>query len=119
METQVPDYFWADRLIPVNYYGYVSCIPVSDWIFQIHAHKDNREMVQRFLDLKQKCLEMYVDTSKEEDEPCWVKDVWDNKVVIECKVEDGDTIFVSYYDDKFTIGKSVKGRIARPYKIDP
>lgn len=126
---KLPDFFWADRLTPVNFYGYVSS--TREDIFVMDVNKDSgddnyMEYVQRFNDLKRKCMAMCIDMRrrKTDVDPVWVKDRWDNKIVIECKTETGATIFIGYYDFTYTIGISVwskDGRIPRPYRtvIDP
>ena len=119
--NKIPDYFWADRLTPINFYGYTSS--VRDVFFRIQTQGDkdvDKENIQRFHDLKRKCMAMCVDMRRpNETEPMWQKDVWDNKIVIECKTETGDTIFVGFYDIIYSIGKSMysrDGRTARPYR---
>jgi hypothetical protein len=125
--NKLPDFFWADRLTPVNFYGYTSS--VRDTLFEIEANTErekeaNSEMIQRFHDLKRKCMSMEVDMAFKKGEeaitnPDWRTDIWDNKIVIECKTEEGNSIFVGFYDFTYSIGLSVysvDGRIAKPYR---
>jgi len=45
-----------------------------------------------------------------------VKDKWDNKIVVECETEQGNRIFVGYYDCKYTLGLGRTGdRWTKPY----
>ena len=122
-QEELPDYFWAERLTPINFYGYTSS--TKERIYHLDTHQEHIKIeksneIQRFHDLKTKCLAMFVDMRRKvEDEPVWVKDIWDNKIVIECKTESGDIIFVGFYDSMYNIGKSVYSRdriIPRPYK---
>lgn len=106
---ELPDYFWADRLTPINYYRYKSV--VRDRIYEVRAASFeerlmNEEAIRRFNDLKKKCMTMSVDISDSE-EPNWRSDLWDNKIVIECETETGERIFVGFYDFTYSIGKSV------------
>lgn len=39
----------------------------------------------------------------------WTKDMWDNKVVIECETERGHRIFVGFYDSTYSIGMGRTG----------
>lgn len=120
MSNKLPDYFWADRLTPINFYGYTSS--VRERVYELGYRDEDNESRQRFMDLKQKVMEMYVDMSREGEEPNWVRDVWDNKIVIECKTETGETIFVGWYDNECSIGKSMysrDSRTPRPYCVNP
>lgn len=114
----LPDFFFADRLTPISYYSYPSS--TGERIFELDVEPSDEVVIQRFNDLKRKCMDMEMDTSSQEDsEPVWEKDVWDNKVVIECKTESGDTIYVGYWDSKRTIGRTVENRYNRvpaPYR---
>lgn len=109
---QLPDFFWADRLKPVHFYGYRSS--VKDRVIEFEVHGDeNKEKyfdeIKRFQDLKIKCMATPLIPVKEDGS--WgdpVTDVWDNKIVIECMTEQGNTIFVGYYDCIFSIGLGVK-----------
>lgn len=109
---ELPDYFWADRLTPVNFYGYPSI--TEDPIYEINAcdEKDTRtEEVRRFHDLKIKCLRMCVDMKLSEvGDPVWSKDVWDNNIVIECKVDTGETIYVGFCGFLYSISKKFNTR---------
>lgn len=107
---QLPDFFWADRLTPVRFYGYPSS--TGDRIFELDGHLPNvdTDIVQRFQDLKRKCMSMELDMSREKDKSLWYKDIWDNKVVIECKTEEGGSIFIGYYDCMYSIGLSASNR---------
>lgn len=122
-QEELPDYFWAEMLTPINFYGYTSS--TRDRIYVLEAHDEDTRVkrvneIQRFHDLKTKCLAMSVDMRRKvEDDPVWVKDIWDNKIVIECRTDSGETIFVGFYDFIYSIGKSVYSRdriIPRPYK---
>lgn len=122
--TKIPDYFWADRLTPVKYFGYTSSVRMR--VFEIDVYNKRgkeKEVIQRFNDLKQKCMDMFVDMrSSDSTEPLWSSNVWDNKIVIECLTETGETIFVGYYDFNYSIGKAIysrDGRIGRPYCVNP
>lgn len=120
--NKLPDFFWADRLTPINFYGYAST--TRDRFYEVDMYQDREEKkhdIERFNDLKRKCLAMCVDMRREEEtEPYWVKDVWDNKIVIECKTENNGTIFVGLYNGKYTLGLSVYSRdriVPRPYRV--
>ena len=107
--SKLPFFFWADRLTPVRFYGYPSS--TKDRICEIDASdKENYDDVQRFHDFKRKCLETNLDMSKEDEDTDWKKDIWDNKIVIECLTENGSTIFVGFYDFNYSIGLSVQNR---------
>lgn len=117
---RLPNFFWADRLTPINFYGYTSA--TRDRFYEVDTHTESEEKkrdIERFNDFKRKCLAMCVDMRREGDEPYWVKDVWDNKIVIECKTEDGGTLFVGSYDGRYSLGLSMYSRDRmepRPYK---
>ena len=117
----LPDYFLVDRLTPVAFYGYTSSVSEDGKVYEItdiHSCKDT-EAIARFHDLKRKCLSMCVDMRREGDpDPIWEKDVWDGKIVIECLTEDNRTIFIGYWDYRYSIGTKVNARTGRrrPYK---
>jgi hypothetical protein len=121
MTNKIPEWFMADRLTPVGFYGYTSSVSDEGKIFEIpdvHTSTDT-EAIGRFHDLKRKCLAMCIDMAREADsEPVWTKDIWDAKIVIECLTEDGRTIYVGYWDFKYSIGIKVDTRIIRrrPYR---
>lgn len=126
--NKLPDFFWADRLTPINYYGYISS--VRDVVYEVSADterekEENMASIQRFHDLKRKCMATELDVSIKKGDgelvvmPNWQTDIWDNKIVIECKTEEGNTIFVGFYDFTYSIGLSiysVDGRRPQPYK---
>lgn len=115
---QIPEFFYADRLTPIAFYGYTSS--VTDRIYEVDADDASERLaVERFNDLKRKCMGMCVDMRKDGDEePLWSKDIWDGKIVIECQKEDGSIIYVGYWDFTYSIGLSVECRTGRrrPYK---
>ncbi len=117
--NELPEFFWADRLTPVNYYGYTSA--TREVFCEINANEEFPHIVNRFHDLKRKCMAMCVDVASDSDkEPVWSKDVWDNKIVIECKTETGATIYVGFYDFTYSIGLSMHSRDRsepRPYRV--
>ena len=107
--NKLPDYFWADRLTPINYYRYRSS--VQDRFFEVRVLSEeekvlHQEVIRRFNDLKKKCMTMSVNIN-DLDQPDWTTDLWDNKIVIECRTELGETIFVGFSDFTYSIGKSV------------
>ena len=115
--NSLPDFFWADRLIPIEYYSYKSF--TKDVIFQINAYEEKEDpAIERFHDLKRKCMLMCVDMRRQnETEPRWEKDVWDNKIVIKCKTENGSVIYVGILDFTYSIGLNVQSeREPRPYR---
>lgn len=119
MEKELPDYFWADRLTPVNYYGYPSATKEPFYEVNANEEKDTlRDQICRFHDLKTKCLQMCVDMRlSDRDEPVWSKDEWDDNIVIECKMETGETIYVGFSGFVYSISNSFNTRRkARPYK---
>lgn len=119
---QLPDFFWADKLTLVNYYGHPSM--VEDKIFEIPLATDEMKdrhsnKIQRFHDLKRKCLQTELSFDSSTLVTTWETDIWDDKIVIECKTERGNTIFVSYNGWTYSIGLSVKNPQwvnARAYK---
>jgi hypothetical protein len=118
MDNNLPDYFWADRLTLINHYPFPS--HTEDRIFEQRFDDDNAEVIQRFNDLKRKCLMTPLDVREEDaPDPVWATDVWDGKVVIECETESGEKIFVGWFDNNLTIGTSAKhayNRKPQPYK---
>jgi len=114
---KLPDWFYADRLTPINYYGYTSA--TREVFFEHFWDEKDPDVIARFNDLKRKCMMTPLDVRREGDkDPAWTKDVWDNKVVIECETEQGERIFVGYHDGTLTLGRkfySKDGRTAQPY----
>lgn len=119
--NKLPDFFTADRLTPVAFYGYTSSVSDDGKLFEIpdiHSSKDT-EAIRHFHDLKRKCLAMCVDMARESDlDPVWTKDVWDGKIVIECSTEDNETVYVGYWDNKYSLGTKINVRMTRrrPYR---
>ncbi len=119
--NQLPDYFRAERLTPVNFYGYLSS--PNDRVFEITANSSfdrdkYREEITRFHDLKRRCESMEVDASGVKAvSPIWTKLMWDDKITIECITEEGKTIYVGYWGCTFCIGMSINARDRRPQKL--
>lgn len=100
----IPEFFWAHRLKPINYYRYASL--VVDPFFEAECTDTESTVVRRFNALKKMCMDTYLETNM--DGLDYQKEVWDNKVVIECQTENGNTIYVGFYDLKLSIGLGVK-----------
>lgn len=117
--NELPDWFYADRLTVINYYGYPSY--TVDRFYELPVYdksvEESRVMdIARFHDLKRKCMQTELDQRAEDaTEPEWVKDIWDNKVVIECKTELGHTVYVGYKDLTFSLGLGVRSEYRKPY----
>lgn len=78
----------------------------------MHEAANNEQcsgIVARFNELKARCLATEVNVGGPDDLEVWQKDVWDNKIAIECITEAGNTIFVGFYDGICSIGLSVEG----------
>lgn len=118
----LPEFFWADRLTLVNFYGYTSS--PNNRIFEMSVYSDydkvdKAEEMGRFYDLKRKCIATEVDMRGPKDNgPVWTRDVWDDKITIECLTEDGKTIYVGYWGNTFSIGTTIsaRNREPRPYR---
>lgn len=105
----------ADRVTPIAFYPYPSSTRDRFYQTQVFLKRvpseENKQMLEFFNDLKLKCLSTPLNVS----EGSYRKDVWDNKVVIECLTEEGETIYVGYYDVTLSIGRSVKSERSKPY----
>lgn len=103
----LPDFFWADKLTLVKYYGYPSS--VAEKFVEFNASdEEERSNVERFHDFKRKCMATYVDVRMETTQDHnWSMDIWDNKIVIECKTEMDNTIFIGFDGFTYSIGLDV------------
>jgi len=112
---EIPFYWNAQELVLVNFYRYTSF--VTDTFIEVE--RDEREKYPKtyaFFDTLQKRVrESYIKTDYA-DVPR--RDLWDNKVVIECLTSQGNKIFVGYYDFRMSIGLGVKSDSwVKPYPI--
>lgn len=116
---KLPEFFWADRLTPVRFYSYPSY--TKEKVYEIDVHTDSAKEkykadIQRFHEIKVKCMAMPLNMAPEGKEPLWAEDRWDNKIVIECLTETGATIYVGFKDCIYSIGLSVRTRDGRGYE---
>jgi len=120
MQKTLPDYFWADKLKPIRFYRYPSFTRDVFYEINVAENKDERDTICRFHDLKRRCMDSYVDMKMSGEDPMWTKDVWDNKIVIECLTESGNIIFVGFHDFIYSVGEGVVNYYekGRPYKGD-
>ncbi len=117
--NKLPDFFWADRLTPVRFHAYPSY--TKDLVYEIDVHTESakdryKDDIQRFHELKVKCMATPLNMTPGAKEPVWAEDRWDNKIVIECVTETGSTIFVGFKDCIYSIGLSLKTRDGRGYE---
>lgn len=116
---QIPFYWRAEELVLVNFYRYTSF--VTDVFIELDDRDDRDNKREHgaafaFFDtLKKRVRESYIKTDYA-DVPR--RDIWDNKVVIECLTSQGNKIFVGYYDFRMSIGLGVKSDSwVKPYPI--
>lgn len=106
MESQLPEWFWADRLTLVRFYGYPSS--TKDRVFELDFYTSRTSpYIERINTFKIKAQTIPVNVAREGEASNW-QPVWDNKVVIECLTEDGKTIYVGFYDSFFSIGTDLR-----------
>ena len=102
----IPFYWNVDSLELVNYYRYTSF--VTD-VF-IHLRSDDRKnqefpnTTNWYYEFQNKVMKSSMDM----DEYGVRTNQWDNKIVIECKTSQGNTIFVGFYDGNMSIGLGVR-----------
>jgi hypothetical protein len=118
----VPDFFWSHKLTPVNYYRYRST--VTDRFIEVEAYKatltpEEEIFIKRFNDVKIKCLATSLNINPEvsdEEAKIWQKDVWDNKIVIECRTELGHSVFMGCDNGIYCVGLGWEGdRWVKPW----
>jgi len=116
----VPFTWHADQLELVAFHRYTS--HTTDTVIEV----DNDDVVEDNTDaamsilwfqaLKKRVLEAYMDMGADGIRT----KQWDNKVVIECRTSQGNTIYVGYYDWFYTIGFGVRSDShIKPYPFVP
>jgi len=102
----VPFYWGVDSLEFVNFYRYTSF--VVDSFIELRSQDYTNNTYPRTsdwcFDFKAKVIDSFIDMG----EYGIRNNQWDNKIVIECKTSQGNTIFVGFYDGNMAIGLGVR-----------
>lgn len=100
---EIPFYWHVKDLKLVNYYRYTSRV-VDSFIELEYDEKDEHPNTFKwFMDLRKKVesTKILIENGTERLR------CWDNKIVIECQLSTGNTIYVGYYDRNMRIGLGV------------
>lgn len=113
---KLPDWFDASRLTPVKFYPYKSS--VKDKFFEVCLYEETAKEkyyseIKKLNEFKMKCMDTPLNMGRK-GQPQYRKDVWDSKIVIECKTELGSIVYVGFFDWNYSIGLGVTGHPVMP-----
>lgn len=102
--TRIPYSLRLAILKPVRFYPYPSI--VIDEIYCIELNSEDKAVLEQFERFEEKCKDTYLNMGTEM-EPQLFKNIFDNKVVIECVTSVGNKVYVGFYNNKWKMGLGV------------